>query len=626
MTVALPRTRRKAQARRLSMLLGGVLTLAMAPLAASADSGSPAPTGSASAAADTFTIGTTTDVDSLNPFTGIDANAYEIYQLEYPTLTEYAAKDFTTVPGLATSWTESPDHTTWTYKLRDGVKWSDGQPLTSADVVYSFERVLNGQYEQTNYSAYTNDIASVSAPDATTVVFTVKRPSPIMLHLYVYILPKHIWKDISETQVKSYTNEPTPGSPTVGAGAYTVVERQTGQFVRLVANPNYYGGMPRVKNLVFRIYNNPDALGQALKKGEVDYADSLDTNVYNSLANVPGVTRVAATYSGFDEFAFNTGAALKDGTAIGNGNPALKNASFRRAVSWGVDRKTLLERVFNGYGSVGDSIIPPIYQSLHWTPTADELIGYDPVKAGQLLDAAGYKLGTNNLRTTPAGTPLSLRLLGRSDSASSTKAIQYLQGYLTQIGISSTVKLVASDALTEIIGQGNYDIFEWGWVIEPDPNYQLSTFTCGKRSYKDAGQVYADLSDSFYCNPAYDQLFAEQSGITDPVARAVIVKQMQALLYQDSPYIVYANYDDNFAYRSDRWTGFIPQPEQNGVYLFQYGTWSYSSLRPVSAAAVANSGMNLGLVGGGAVLAVLVVGGIVVLGRRRKTATSQDRE
>jgi peptide/nickel transport system substrate-binding protein len=488
--------------------------------------------------------------------------------------------------------------------LRDGVKWSDGQPLTSADVVYSFNRILN----------------------ATTVVFTVKRPSPVMLHLYVYIIPEHIWKNISETKVKSFANEPTPGSPTVGAGAYLVVERKTGQFVRMVANPNYFGGAPHVTNLVLRIYTNGDALGQALKKGEVDYADQLDPNVYNSLGNVSGVTRVAATYSGFDEFAFNTGAALKDGTPIGNGNPLLKDAKLRQALAWAVDRKALVDRVYNGYGTPGTTVIPPIYSSIHWTPPTSDLVGYDPVKAGSMLDAAGYKKGADGIRTAPNGKRLSFRLFGRSDSESSKKAIEYLQGYLTQVGVGSTVKLVDSSALTEIIGQGNYDIFEWGWVVEPDPNYQLSTFTCGKRSYKDSGTIYADLSDSFYCNPTYDQLFNQQAGETDSAKRAAIVQQMQQILYMDAPYIIYANYDDTFAYRSDRWTGFVAQPETNGAYLFQYGTWSYPNIRPVSAAAVSAKGMNLGLVGGGAVLALLIIGGAIVLVRRRGAATSDDRE
>ena len=106
--------------------------------AALADSASPTPA-AAAATPTTFTIGMTTDIDSANPFTGIVAEAYEIFQLMYPTLTEYAADDFSTAPGIADSWTESADKKTWTYKIHPGLKWSDGQPLTAADAAYTHQ-------------------------------------------------------------------------------------------------------------------------------------------------------------------------------------------------------------------------------------------------------------------------------------------------------------------------------------------------------------------------------------------------------------------------------------------------------------------------------------------------------
>jgi peptide/nickel transport system substrate-binding protein len=566
------------------------------------------------------------DFDSLNPFTGIQAISYEIYQLEYPTLTSYSVKDFAAVPGLASSWEESADHKTWTFHLRDGVKWTDGQPLTSADVVYTFNRILKGEYEKTNYSAYTGTITSVTAPDATTVVFTVSKPSPIMLHLYVYILPEHIWKNVSEAQVKSFSNEPSPGNPTVGAGPFVVTERKTGQYVTLTANPNYFGGSPHVKNLVFRVFNNSDALGQALKKGEIDYVDQLDANVYKSLAGATGVTSVAAQYNGFSEFAFNTGAALVDGTPIGDGNPLLKDVRLRQALSWAVDRKALVDKVYNGYGTEGDSVIPPIYTSLHYTPTADGKFGYDPAKAQALLDAAGYKVGPDGIRVSPTGQRLSFRVFGRSSSDTSKKAVEFFQGYLKAVGVDTQVKLYAEDQLTSILGQGNFDIFEWGWGVEPDPNYQLSTFTCAQRSYKDGATIYGGLSDSFYCDPAYDKLFAQQAATTDPAARAPIVQQMEKLLYDSASYLIYVNYDDTLAYRGDRWTGLQPQPDPSGPFLFQFGVWSYTTLAPVAASAESASSSKLPLVGG-IVAAILVVGLVVlVLRRRGGPASADDRE
>lgn len=587
-----------------------------------------------------LTVGITQDIDSANPFTGYLAEAYEIYQLEYPTLLSSSPEDFSPVPGLAESWQESADKKTWTYKLRAGLTWSDGTPLTAKDAAYTFNRILTGEYEKTNFGSYTANITKAEATDDTTLVLTVSQPSPIMERLAVYILPEHIWKDIDEKKVQSYKNEGTEAAPTVGAGPFVMVERQVGQFIRLKANDNFYGGRPAVDELVFKIYSNGDALGQALKKGEIDFADSLSANVYDSLQGAEGVTAVSAQYSGFNELAFNTGAALDDGTPIGDGNPLLKDKALRQAIGWAIDRQTLVDKVLGGGGSPGSTIIPPIYPNLQLQPANP--VGFDPEKAKQLLDAAGYTVGSDGIRQNAAGDKLSFRLYWRTESEESKKSAQFIKGWLAAVGIEIKDKGLAADGpLTEVIGQGNFDMFEWGWVVEPDPNYQLSTFTCANRSYKDGDAVLANLSDSFYCNPEYDKLFEQQSVETDSAKRTEIVKQMQQMLYDDSPYVVTYYYDNREAYRSDRFTGFVPQPSPNGSLLFQYGTWSYENVKPVSAESPAPSGSASGSTGGstgttssssnvplivGGVVALLAVLGIGIAVGRRGGRSDDDEE
>ena len=619
-----------------TLALGAVL----AGSASAADSASPSP--SASGAKVVFTVGMTEDIDSANPFTGIAAVSYEIFQMEYPTLTEYSASDFSTVPGLAESWQESADHKTWTYKIRSGLLWSDGVPMTAKDAAYTFNRVINGQYERTNFGSYVANITKAVATDDTTLVLTVSKPSPIMEKLYVYILPEHIWKSIDEKAVKSFPNEGTPESPTVGAGPFTMVERRVGQFIRMQVNPNFYRGKPAVDEVVFKIYKNQDALGQALKKGEIDFADSLEANVFKSLQGQPGITTVSSQYSGFNELAFNTGASLADGTPIGDGNPLLKDKRIRQALNWAIDRQAMVDKVLGGSGSPGSTIIPSMYTLLHLDPANP--YSYDPEKAKSLLDAAGYKVGPDGIRADATGNRLSFRLLGRTDSSgnNSKKAVQFLKGYLQAVGVEVKDKMIASDNLTTIIGEGNFDMFEWGWVVEPDPNYQLSTFTCANRSYKDGDSIYANLSDSFYCNPAYVKLFDQQSVETDVAKRTDIVKQMQQMLYDDAPYAVTYYYDNPEAYRSDRFTGFVPQPTPNGSLLFQYGTWSYENLKPVSASpspdpgssisqgdpqTPAPSSTNWAAIGLIAALIAIALGVGVYLGRgRNRDLDSDDRE
>ena len=601
-----------------------------------------------------FTVGILNDVDSINPFTGILAESYEIYQLQYATLMEPASADFTPAPGLAESWEESADGKTWTYTLRPDLVWSDGTPLTSADVVYTFNRILDGRYEQTNYGSYTRNITSVSATDERTVVMTVKQPSPIMERLAVYILPEHVWSGIDGKAVKSYANEPEAGQTLVGSGPFLVVERRTGQFIRMVANDTYYGGRPNIDELVFRIYNNPDALGQALKKGEVDFAEGLTADVFTSLEGAEGITTYAGASSGFNELAFNMGAALSDGTPIGDGNPQLQDQKVRLAISHAIDRQQLVDKILDGYGTPGSTIIPPLYTTLHVDPGTQ---GYDPALSNQILDEAGYPMGPDGIRVGPDGKPMSYRLLVRSESDSSVKSGEYFKSYLAAIGIDAQIKAVTEDALYEIIGRGEFDMFEWGWVVEPDPDYQLSTFTCAKRSYKDGDEIYADLSDSFYCNEEYDALYEAQSGETDQAARAEIVKQMQQIIYDDVAYVVTFYYDNLEAYRSDRFTGFVGQPEGSGSLLFQYGTYSYQDIEPISgdatgggaspspgasdsagdntasegnasgdSAAAASSAPSIGLIIALVIGVAVIVVLIIVIVRMRSAASADDKE
>ena len=178
----------------------------------------------------TFTVGIVNDVDSLNPFIGILAETYEVWALMYDQLVGYSQKDFSPVPGLAESWEVSDDELTWTYKIRQGVKWSDGQPLTAKDASYTFNRIMKGSFEQTNYGNYVSNIKTGEAPDDATLVMTTKAPSPTMLRLAVPVLPEHIWKDIDEKEVSTFDNEKNA----VGSGRSCSPEgRSTGQFVRL---------------------------------------------------------------------------------------------------------------------------------------------------------------------------------------------------------------------------------------------------------------------------------------------------------------------------------------------------------------------------------------------------------
>ena len=177
--------------------------------------------------------------------------------------------------------------------------------------------------------------------------------------------------------------------------------------------------------------------------------------------------------------------------------------------------------------------------------------------------------------------------------------------------------------MTNLILAGDYDLFEWGWYPNPDPNYILDVFTCTQRPPN--ADTYRN-SDSYYCNPDYDELAKQQAEVIDPKERVDIVHQMQAILYRDQPYLMLWNDQSLEAYSSD-WTGFLPQPDPNGDLLAAYGPLSWINIRPVSGTSAGGGGSSSGISAGlwiGLLVAVAVIVGGLMIARRRREADEDE--
>ena len=182
----------------------------------------------------------------------------------------------------------------------------------------------------------------------------------------------------------------------------------------------------------------------------------------------------------------------------------------------------------------------------------------------------------------PDGSPIGqLNLLARSDSETSQATMEFFHEWLADVQIDSKVTYMESSKLTNVILDGEYDAFQWGWYVEPDPDSMLSYFTCGQ---------LGNWSDSWYCKKPYDKLYTQQNQATDQAKREAIVRKMQQMLYDDAPYLVTVYNQIGEAYRSDRWEGFVPQPDPGGILLFQYGHANYLNLDPVVSADGATAG------------------------------------
>jgi peptide/nickel transport system substrate-binding protein len=433
--------------------------------------------------------------------------------------------------------------------------------------------------------------------------------------------------------MKSYAAEPKNGQPVVGSGPFRLVEGTAGgSTYRFEANPHYWGGAPHVDEVVFRVYKSADPAVQALISGEIDFVDGISALQVRSLQSHKDITAQNGDSPGFDEVAFNTGSVdLKTGKPIGDANPAMRDVKFRRAIGYALDLNLVIKKAYQGAGLPGTTIVPPAYKNYHWEPRKSIAYRFDLKKAGQMLDAAGYKKGSDGLRTLPNGQPLgTLRLDARSESPTSIDTMDYAKEWLGDLGINAEVTAMESNKLTGVILDGTFDMFQWGWYVEPDPDSMLSYMTCGQRG---------NWSDSWYCNPTYDKLYAQQHAEMNPAKRVQIVKKMQQIVYHDAPYLVTAYNTIGEAFRSDKFACFQPQPDPGGVWLFQYGPANYLNVRPAATAgdcggntralgATSSTGTNsIGtgtMMAGIGLLAVLFIGGAVVLMRRRGTVS--DRE
>jgi peptide/nickel transport system substrate-binding protein len=562
----------------------------------------------------TLDVGENQGIDSMSPLVGQLVPSYEAWNLQYATLTDKAAADFHTIPGLAESWKGSKDKRTWTYKLRPGLKWSDGKPLTSEDIAWTVN--TSRKEEWLNHSATTANLTA-TAPDPTTVVLKSSVDDPKLPTMDVYILPKHIWGKMSAAERRKYE-----GEDGVGSGPFVLEKFEKGQFARFNANPHYYKGKPAVDKVVLRKFNNPDAEVAALKTGELDAAWNIPGNAFTELEKDPNIVTNEGFQGAFSEIALNGGDGLK------KPHPALLDPEVRKAIAHAIDKRVIVDRVLAGHGKPVDTMTPSPDPS--WLPdlSADQVYDFDLDKARSILEKAGYKdTDGDGVREMPGGgQPLNFTYYARSDGETGAEVAEFMTGWLDEIGIATTVKVADDSQLTTIIGKGEYDIMSWGWTPFVDPDPMLSYMTCDQIS-SDPEDPTNYYNDANYCDPEYDRLYKQQNSELDPEKRREIVKEMLTRWAQSAVYDVMYTDPDLIAYRKDRFTGWVKQPAETGPVIFSNSSPSYARLKPVTASA--SGGGDDGGGGSGGIIAILAVavvalGAALVVVTRRRSADERE--
>lgn len=561
-----------------------------------------------------LTVGLSNDYDSFNPLVGVEVPDFEVWNLQYATLTDKAAADFAPIPGLAESWVESNGGKTYTYTLREGVQWSDGEPLTAEDVVYTINRSRDEEWLN-HYSTVQN--LTAKAIDERTVELTSSVPDPKLPVMDVYILPKHVWEKLD---AKAITK--APGTDGVGSGPFTLTSAKRGESWSMVANPNYFGEKPAIDEIVFRFFSNGDAMVAALKTGEVDAAYNFPSQAFEDLSNTENVVALQGEQGGFAEVSVNGGRPEDHRVeGIGNGHPALSLLPVRQAIAHAIDRSVIIDRVLYGLGSPALAISPST--NPEWKPEIPEADQYsfDLEKAKTLLDGAGVKDSDGDGIREFEGKNVNLDYYILSDSTTAPGNAEFIRDWLKQIGLGTTLKVVASSKLTEVIGRGEYDLFQWGWTPYVDPDPMLSYFTCDQLS-KDPDDPTNYYNDANWCDPAYDADYKAQNEELDRATRVETVHRMLTLFYRSATYNVLYYEADLNAYRSDRFEGWVRQPAETGPVIFSQSSPSYVLLKPVAGSS--SGGIGTAAIAALVVLGVGVVGGLGLMLRRRGSEAERE--
>jgi peptide/nickel transport system substrate-binding protein len=495
-------------------------------------------------------LGTMTGIDSLNPFVTFQQDSYSTFEYIYPFLVQYNTKTLQYAPDFATKWETSADGLTWTFHTVPNAKWSDGQPLTAADVAWTFNTIIKfGNGPTANFSQDFTHIDSIATPDANTVVLTYKTPVAVVLSnlQQVPILPQHVWEKYATgngKELKLTPNTPQNGQPLVSGGPFVLTKYQTHAITLFERNPNFYGTKPHIEGFGLEFFTNDDAAVTALKSGQLDAVESIPVTSVATL-KAAGLNVFIGPGLEFHDFIINSNPKKTT-------NPELQNPQVRQAFEYAIDRASIVKTAWLGYAQPGTTIVPPGTGA--WHDSSIEGLPFDLAKANQLLDQAGFPKGSDGIRVAN-GHPMSYTVIFPHDeTGAGDRAFQIIQNDFQQIGVKITQRNMDDSAAFAAItapgetGYTSFDLAMWDWVPLEDPDFILSVMQCNQ---------YGAWSDSGYCDPTYDQMYEQQASTVNVAARRRIVYQMQEQLFNDRPYIVINYQDITDAWDQHHWAGFV---------------------------------------------------------------------
>jgi len=440
--------------------------------------------------------------------------------LIYETLLFFNREDGSVKPWLASSYHLSNNATTITFKLRSGVKWSDGKPFTSADVVFTLNLIHN--HPAVDYSSLWNVIKGVSAPDDQTVIVTLKQPSsPLLWYLggQTYILPQHLWSNVSNPV--TYTN-PNP----VGTGPY-LLKSFSPQLYVFDRNPHFWQpGKPYINEIRYPSFNSNTSADLLLSQGSVDWTGLFTPNVNKTFVSRDPVhnhywfppNNVVTLYLNLTKYPFNT-------------------LAVRQAISAAIDRNKLYNVGEGGYEPPAHptALVLPANKNFLSPTYANASFAVDTAKVASLLQGAGFRKGNDGIYVDKSGKRLAFNINVVSGWTDWVTDSQILASNLQAVGMDVKVNTISFNAYYGSLQTGTFDT-AISWTSPGPTPYFLYNSMLASTNTAPIGQP-ATSNFERWSDPTTDRLLQQYTSSPDPAVQQEAIAGIQKIMVEQLPTI-----------------------------------------------------------------------------------------